>query len=139
MTIKWVPPGEGGWRRDDSHINTVMTGFTDKLIYEGQGEGFAKGFAFYGAMLAGFDRYWIGGRVYLRPKIAGAPPQKIWGEKPPAKIKGPGKPPPKLIFKILMKLHPELRKRARRAEEVYRTKVWRDVVEKWHEELRPAI
>jgi pyruvate,water dikinase len=139
MTQSWVPPGEGGWRRDDSHINTVLTGFVDKLLTAKQGEGFAKGFAFYGAMLAGFEYSWLAGRAYMRPKIAGAPAQKIWGDKPPAKIKGAGKVPPKLVFKILMKLHPELRKRARRADEVWRTKAWREVVERWQKELKPAF
>ena len=38
-----------------------------------------------------------------------------------------------------MKLHPELRKRARRADEAYRTKVWRGVVERWQKELKPAF
>jgi rifampicin phosphotransferase len=139
MTQSWVPPGEGGWRRDDSHINTVLTGFVDKLLTEKQGEGFARGFAFYGAMLAGFEYAWIAGRAYMRPKIAGAPAQKIWGDKPPAKIKGAGKPPPKWIFKVLMKLHPELRKRARRADDVWRTRAWREVVERWQNELKPAF
>ena len=56
MTQTWIdPPGEGGWRRDESHINTVLTGFADKMLADAQTEGFAKGFAFYGALLAGFD------------------------------------------------------------------------------------
>ncbi|HUS29005.1 MAG TPA: PEP/pyruvate-binding domain-containing protein [Kofleriaceae bacterium] len=136
----WTPPGEGGWRRDDAHVNTVMTGFADKLLHEAQAEGFAEGFAHYGALLAGFDIQWVAGRVYMRPRIAGAPAQKIWGDKPPAKIKASaGKPPPKLIFKILMKLHPELRKRARRADEVWSKKLWREMVARWKTELRPAF
>ncbi|HTL37985.1 MAG TPA: PEP/pyruvate-binding domain-containing protein [Kofleriaceae bacterium] len=135
----WVPPGEGGWRRDDAHVNTVLTGFMDKLLWETQGAGLAEGFAYYGAMLAGFDYQWIAGRAYMRPKIAGAPAQKIWGDKAPAKIKGAGKLPPRFVFKLLMKLHPAMRKRARRAEEVYRTKAWRPVIERWATELKPAF
>ena len=137
MTTQWHPPGEGQWKRDDVHITTVLTGLLEEQFIPAQAAGFAEGFAYYGAMLAGFDRHTIAGRVYMRAKIAGAPPQKIWGDNVPAKIKGPGKPPPKLIFKLLFALHPELRKRAKRAKQVWEQRVWREMCTRWFEEMRP--
>ncbi len=136
---QWIPPGAGGWRRDDSHILTVLTGYTDDILIANQMQGFREGFAFYGAMLDGFDAQLAYGRWYLRPRIAGAPKLPIWGDKPPAKIKGPGKPPPKLIMKMLFKLHPEMRRRAKRAAEVWRTRAWREVVESWPNEKAALV
>ena len=135
---QWIAPGAGGWRRDDSHITTVLTGYTDDILIANQMRGFREGFAFYGAMLDGFDAQYAYGRWYLRPRIAGAPKLPVWGDSPPAKIKGPGKPPPKLIFKLLFKLHPEMRRRAKRAAEVWRTKAWREVAANWQVE-KPGL
>lgn len=139
MTTSWIPPGAGQWKRDDAHITTVMTGYFQAIAWPAQLEGFEAGFAHYGATLAGFDTAVVAGRVYMRPRIAGAPAQAIWGDKPPAKLPGPGKAPPRLIMKLLFKLHPELRRRARRAAEVWDKRIWRDVVRRWFDELRPSF
>jgi phosphohistidine swiveling domain-containing protein len=139
MTTTWHPPGAGQWKRDDVHVTSPLTGLMDELFPAAQLQGFALGFADYGALLAGFDAHWIAGRPYLRPRIAGAPAQKIWGDKPPAKLPGPGKPPPKLIFKLLFALHPELRRRAKRSIEVWEQRVWRETVRRWFDELRPSF
>ncbi len=138
MTTQWHPPGAGQWKRDEAHITTVLTGFLEPLLTPAQLEGFQRGFAFYGAMIDGFDAQTVGGRTYMRPRIAGAPPQAIWGDKVPAKLKGPGKPPPRFVFKMLFLLHPEMRRRARRAAETWEKRVWRDVTKRWNDELRPA-
>jgi pyruvate,water dikinase len=134
---EWHAPGAGGWRRDDTHIDAVLTPVVARTMTDAQLAGFEDGFRASGAMLAGFDAYEVGGRVYLRVRIAGAPKLPIWGDKPPAKIKPPGGPPPKFVFKLLFALHPEMRRRARRCKEVFETRAWRSVVTRWHEEVRP--
>ena len=78
MTNQWHPPGAGQWKRDEAHITSVMTGYLEAIALPAQQEGFAAGFAYYGATLAGFDLQFVGGRSYMRPRVAGAPPQKIW-------------------------------------------------------------
>jgi rifampicin phosphotransferase len=139
MTTTWHPPGAGEWKRDDVHITTAITRFAAATMLPPQLEGFERGFAYYGATLAGFDVELIAGRLYMRPRIAGAPAQKIWRDKPPAKLPGPSKPPPKLVFKLLFKLHPELRRRSKRAAQVWAEKSWREMTRRWHEEIRPAV
>jgi pyruvate,water dikinase len=47
--------------------------------------------------------------------------------------------PPKLVFKLLTKLHPEVRRRIRTIAETWETKRWRADVARWDDELRPAI
>ncbi len=139
MTTTWHPPGAGEWKRDDVHITTAITRFVSSTMFAPQIEGFERGFAYYGATIAGFDIRTIAGRLYMRPKIAGAPVQKIWDDKPPAKFPGPGKLPPKLIFKLLFKLHPELRRRSKRAAQVWAEKSWREMTRRWYDELRPTM
>ncbi|MBZ0237888.1 MAG: hypothetical protein K8M05_36575, partial [Deltaproteobacteria bacterium] len=135
---RFDPPGAGAWRRDEAHVDGVLTGYLDAVLTPAQQTGFAEGFAEVGAMLAGFDVARVAGHVYMRPIIAGAPRLPIWGDTPPAVIKPPGKAPPRFVFKLLFLLHPELRRRAKRAAEVWERKLWREVARRWEEELRPA-
>ncbi len=135
-TTTWHAPGAGEWKRDEVHITTAVTRFFSGIAFPAQMEGFERGFAYYGVPLAGFDMQTVGGRIYMRPRIAGAPPQPIWGDRPPAKMKGPGKAPPKLIMRLLFKLHPELRRRGKRAAEVWRDRSWREMTRRWNDELR---
>jgi len=88
--------------------------------------GFKEGTARYGALLSHLEVAVIGGFVYMCPRPVGAPKT----------AKGP---PPKLIFKLLSKLHPEIRRRIKRAREVYENKVWREDVARWDNEWKPAI
>lgn len=138
MTTQWHPPGAGEWKRDEAHLPSVMTGYLGAVLTAAQMKGFEAGFAHYGALLAGFDTYVLAGRIYMRPRIAGAPRQPIWGDKPPAKPKSPGKPPPRLLMKLLFVLHPELRRRARRCAEVWQQRTWREMTRRWFDEQRPA-
>jgi len=137
MTTRWLPPGEGEWKRDEVHITQCVTRFLASVQFPSQVEGFERGFAEFGMTLAGFDMQTVAGHLYMRPRIAGAPPQKIWGDKPPAKIKPPGGPPPKFVFKLLFLLHPDLRRRAKRAAEVWRDCTWRAMTKRWNDETRP--
>ena len=68
----------------------------------------------------------VNGFVYICPRGVGAP-------------KGAKGPPPKLIFKVLTKLHPEVRRRIRTVAEVFATKRWREDVAQWDSEWKPAI
>lgn len=47
--------------------------------------------------------------------------------------------PPELIFKLLTKVHPEVRRRIRTVQEVFATKLWRADVAQWDTQLKPAF
>jgi phosphohistidine swiveling domain-containing protein len=89
-------------------------------------EGFKWGMARYGLLLEGLEFATINRFAYTAARAVGAP-------------KGAKGPPPKPIFKILSKLHPEIRKRIRDVGEVWRTKRWREDVARWDNEWKPAI
>jgi pyruvate,water dikinase len=80
----------------------------------------------YGVLLDHLEPAVINGFAYMCPRPVGAP-------------KGAKGPPPKLIFKILTKLHPEIRRRIKKAAEVWESKLWREDVKTWHEDWKPKI
>jgi pyruvate,water dikinase len=80
----------------------------------------------YGALLDCIEVVLINGFLYSAPRPVGAP-------------KGAKGPPPKPIFKLLVLLHPEVRRRVKRADEVFRTRAWRKELKWWDEEVKPKI
>jgi phosphohistidine swiveling domain-containing protein len=47
--------------------------------------------------------------------------------------------PPRLLFEIMRRVHPEIRRRVAGAESVFRDRVWRQDVDMWDRELRPRM
>jgi rifampicin phosphotransferase len=88
--------------------------------------GFREGMSRYGMLLEGLEFKAVNGFIYTAARVAGAP-------------KGAKGPPPKLILKLMMKLHPEIRKRIRTIAETFATKRWREDVARWDNEIKPAI
>jgi pyruvate,water dikinase len=80
----------------------------------------------YGLLIDHLEFTTINSFAYVCPRPVGAP-------------KGAKGPPPKLIFKILTKLHPAIRRRIRRAAEVWAGKTWREDVKLWRDEWKPRI
>ncbi|MDD9938873.1 MAG: hypothetical protein OXT09_35115, partial [Myxococcales bacterium] len=87
-------------------------------------EGFSAGMARYGSLLDTLECQFVRGYTYISPRPLGAPPD----------AKGA---PPKLLFKLLLKLHPALRKRVARAEQVWCDKPWRDDARAFFEHTLP--
>jgi len=88
--------------------------------------GFKETTSRYGALLDYMDVAIVEGFVYLCPRPVAAPKT----------AKGP---PPKLVFKILSLLHPQIRKRIRQSELVFASKLWREDVARWDNEWLPEI
>jgi hypothetical protein len=88
--------------------------------------GFAEGTRYYGILLDHLEVAIINRFCYMAPRPAGAPKS----------AKGP---PPKLLFKLLQHVNPELRRRIKRAEEIFPERAWRKELKWWHDEVKPAI
>jgi pyruvate,water dikinase len=78
----------------------------------------------YGSLLDTLEMRMIHGFAYVAPRPVGAPPD----------AKGT---PPRFVFWLLTRLHPALRKRIRRAEEVFEKKLWREDTREFFEEIMP--
>jgi hypothetical protein len=123
----WEAPGPGLWRRDLTHFPDAVTRFnTEFLIEFFNSIGMREGFRNYGLLLDHLDMRFVGGRLYSRARPVGA-------------LEKASSPPPKIIFKLLFLLHPELRYRKKRAVEVFATRLWREDRAHWRNELAPKL
>ena len=122
----FTPPSPGAWEIESTHTQRPMTRYLAAVLPEQMMRGFKEATARNGALLDHFEIALINGFLYMAPRPVGAPKS----------AKGP---PPKLIFKLLTKLHPEIRRRLGRAREVFEGKLWREDVARWDNEIKPAI
>jgi pyruvate,water dikinase len=88
--------------------------------------GFAEGTRFYGLLLDHLELAVINRFLYMAPRPVGAPKSS----------KGV---PPRLAFEILRRVHPAIRARIKRAEAVFRDKVWRTDIAWWDAEVKPKL
>jgi pyruvate,water dikinase len=88
--------------------------------------GFREGTRRYGVLLDYLDIAVINRFLYVAPRAVGAP-KSAQGH------------PPRLIFALLRRFHPEIRRRVKRADEVFRTKFWRQDLEWWDREVKPGM
>lgn len=119
-------PSPGSWELETTHMSRPATRWLAHVLPPAHVRGFRAAMAAYGLLMDTFEVAAVNGFFYGCPRIVGAP-------------KAAKGPPPKLVFKLLMLAHPEIRRRNRRVEQVFATKAWRDDVRRWDEELAPKI
>ena len=117
-------PSPGSWARDDVHFARPVSGYFASVFPTAHIAGFKAGTKHYGLLLDFIDVAIIGGYFFSQPRPVGAPP-------------GAKGPPPKLILQILSRIHPEIRRRTKRAGEVFANKEWRADLDWWNRELKP--
>ena len=122
----FTPPSPGAWELEQTHVTRPPSIFTAAVVPDAMMAGFKAGSRHYGALLDYLDVAVINRFIYFAARPVGAPKS----------AKGP---PPMFIFQILRRVHPEVRRRVRRAEEVFRDRVWHQDVEWWDRELRPGM
>ncbi|HEX8154570.1 MAG TPA: PEP-utilizing enzyme [Thermoanaerobaculia bacterium] len=122
----FAPPAPGVWELESTHMQRPISRAMAAVLPAAGTAGFREGMARYGMLLEGIEFAVVNRFVYMCARPVGAP-------------KGAKGPPPKAIFKLLTKLHPEVRRRVRRVAEVWETKFWREDVKRWDDEWKPAI
>ena len=100
--------------------------FSAAIIPDAMMAGFKEGTRTYCLLLDHLEVAIINRFIYFAPRPVGAPKS----------AKGP---PPRLVFEIMRRVHPEIRRRVRHADSVLRDRVWRRDVEMWDRELRPQL
>ena len=123
---EFVPPGPGVWEVEATHMTRPLSRAMEDVFPDAASEGFRAGMARYGLLLEGLEFRIVNRFIYTAIRAVGAP-------------KGAKGPPPKLIFKLLTKLHPEVRRRLRTIKETWETKRWREDVALWDTKIKPAI
>ena len=122
----FVPPSPGVWELESVHMSRPLSRAFAEVFPKAATEGFRWSMARYGLLLEMMEFAVVNRFTYICPRGVGAP-------------KGAKGPPPKAIFKLLTKLHPEIRRRIRDLAEVWRTKRWREDVARWDADWKPAI
>jgi phosphohistidine swiveling domain-containing protein len=122
----FVKPKPGSWVLDSAHCERPLPRIAHRLFSEGFAAGFREGFAKYGALLETIEMQIVNGFLYTCVRPIGAPPE-------------PKGTPPKLILKLILRLHPEMRRRLRRAEQVWLEKPWREDTRRYLEEWMAGV
>jgi phosphohistidine swiveling domain-containing protein len=119
-------PGPGVWELESTHMSRPLSRVMAAIFPDAATDGFRWSMERYGALLECMEFKVVNRFVYTCARGVGAP-------------KGAKGPPPKLLFKLLLKIHPAVKQRLRTISEVFRTRRWREDVERWDKEWKPAI
>jgi pyruvate,water dikinase len=123
---KFVPPEPGAWELEQTHLQRPVSRWVQGVFPPNMMRGFKESMAKYGLLLSHLETAIVEEFAYVCPRPVGAP-------------QGAKGSPPKLVFKLLTKLHPEIRRRMKRSREVWVNKTWREDVKLWYDEWGPAI
>ena len=93
----FVPPSPGSWELEQTHMTRPLSVVMHGVFPENMMRGFADGTRAYGILLDHMEVAIINGFTYTAPRPVGAP-------------KGAKGPPPRLMFEVLRRLHPEIRR-----------------------------
>ena len=105
-TVPFAPPGPGTWQLDAVHFPRPVTRLFAEMFPAMFNAGFREGAKMYGSLLDTLEFGSVNGLLYFAPRGVGAPKS----------AKGP---PPKFIFKALLHLHPEARRRVATARTLF--------------------
>lgn len=121
MDVTWEPPGPGHWAVDRSHLPAGATPMVQSIIGTAMPAGMRRVFAELGVPLDTLDVRFVNGQFYsrLRPLIS---PDRAATRLPPA-----------FVLKATTRIHPEFRRRNRRAGEMLASEPWVKVIDDWHQ------
>jgi len=123
-TMAFDAPGPGRWKLESTHSGRrATTGFMRSIERSMFEDGSVVICQRYGLPLARLRMEHVNGCKYIRPTPVGE------GTKPKGQ-------PPALIMKLVVRLHPELRRRNRTAAQAWREKRWRAEIEQWFQHDR---
>jgi len=118
MTLQFDPPGWGTWQQDRAHNPGPMTRLALDLAAEPFGEAFTATMRDFGVPIRSVTFGDVHGWPYLRLQFAGDP--------------GPDGPPdPDEMFAFIGEC-------ATVAEKALADKIWRDVIQRWDDEIKPV-
>jgi phosphohistidine swiveling domain-containing protein len=117
-TVVWDPPGPGPWMQDRAHLPMAATPLWQSAYPPGMQRGFAETLAQWGALLDTMNVVYVNGFSYMQPVPFDAPGPN--GQRTPEEVGA------------------EIGRRTGVAAAAFEQRIWRDVVERWDTELKPA-
>src|SRR5687767_5461019 len=114
----WEPPSPGPWQQDSAHNPVAQTRLLQEAYPGGFNRGFEEAFAGYGVLLDRLAMAAINGFTYHQPQ--------------PFDMPGPDGP------KDPEWIGAEVGRRAGVAAQAFEDRIWREGIQRWDEELKPA-
>jgi pyruvate,water dikinase len=121
----FTPPGPGSWELETVHNSRPLTLFSAEVMSAPFAKGFQEGTARYGLLLSHIEMRTVNGFIYGQARPFLAPP-------------GSKGPPPRIVFQLVTRLHPAMRKRIQTSHEAFERKQWREDLHRWNEDAKPA-
>ncbi|MBL4622717.1 MAG: hypothetical protein JKY89_10000 [Immundisolibacteraceae bacterium] len=122
----WSAPGPGPWGLESSHWSMPMSVYMSEIFPKAMPEGFSRCAERYGLLIEGMRMVVIDHFLYIQIIPIGAP----------IDAKGP---PPKWLFKLVLKLHPALRKRIKRSAQVLAERTWSLEIDEWNHSIKQDL
>jgi phosphohistidine swiveling domain-containing protein len=121
----FAPPRPGVWFLDPTHFTRPVTRFHAEIFVEQMIAGFSEGLRRYGSLLEYLDLAFVNGFFYYCPRPVAAPQEAVGH-------------PPREVWDELAASHPEIRARLATSATVFEHKLWREDLERWDREVKPA-
>jgi pyruvate,water dikinase len=121
----FAPPRPGAWFLDPTHFTRPATRFHAELFPEQMIAGFSEGLRRYGSLLEYLDLAFVNGFFYYCPRPVAAPLEAVGH-------------PPREVWDELSASDPEIRARLETSATVFERKPWREDLERWDREVKPA-
>jgi pyruvate,water dikinase len=124
-THPFQPPGPGSWVLDATHFTRPVTRFVAEIHPDAFARGFGESLRRYGLLLENLDYQFLDGVPYFCLRPVGAPPDATGH-------------PPREVWDQLAASHPEIRARLATSAAALAEKRWRQDVERWDRDVKPA-
>ncbi len=121
--IEFKAPGPGSWELEQTHFARPATRYVSSLLAEPLARGFAEGTKRYGLLLDTLRMRFVNDFCYAKFVAVGAPDNASG-------------PPPRPVFMLLTRLHPEIRRRIAAAPAAIAGRLWREDMRRWDEEYK---
>jgi phosphohistidine swiveling domain-containing protein len=121
----FAPPGPGSWFLDPTHWTRPVTRFQAEIFPDAFARGFGESLRRYGSLLEYLEAGFVNGFPYFCARPVGAPKEAVGH-------------PPKDVWDKLARTHPEIQRRLETSATVFERKLWREDLERWDREVKPA-
>jgi phosphohistidine swiveling domain-containing protein len=121
----FAPPGSGSWFLDPTHWTRPVTRFHAEIFPDAFQRGFGESLRRYGSLLEYLEAGFVNGFPYFCARPVGAPKEAVGHA-------------PKEVWDELARSHPEIRRRLETSATVFKRKLWREDLERWDREVKPA-
>src|SRR5919112_3915483 len=121
----FAPPGPGSWFLDPTHWTRPVTRFQAEVFPAAFERGFGESLRRYGSLLEYLEAGFVNGFPYYCARAVGARREAVGH-------------PPKEVWEELTRTHPEIRRRLSTSATVFEGKLWREDLQRWDREVKPA-